>query len=528
MTYARYKNMIVKGSNGHTDQYPNVLPDGWTWATLGNLSADVIGGGTPSRGEPKYFGGDIIWLTPSEIPKDRVSTLIDSRERITELGLKESSARLIPQGSVLLTSRASIGYVGIAGCEVTTNQGFASFVVNGSTYNRYLAYWLWGNNDVLESQAKGTTFKEISKTALKKLTIPLPPLPEQLRIVEKVEKLLDRVRNANTSIDKVPILLKQFRQAVIAAACSGKLIEQDSNDEPASVLLERIRVERKNKWDADLIAKGRGPKKHKYEEPAEPNMSELPELPSGWVWVTAEMLASSEPHSFTDGPFGSNLKTSDYTEKGARVIRLQNLGIAEFKDDLKAFVSRAKFLYLKKHEAKAGDIVIAALADPVGRTCIVPDGVGDAIVKADCIRLRVEPKICLNKYAMLALNTGDHFKRAEAAAHGVGRLRVNFSDVKAFVVPLPPLAEQRRIVTRVGELFKIAATIEAAVAKAKANSSNVTQSILVKAFGGNLVEQDPNDQPASELLDEIRKRKAIELRKEPIKKASRLKAKRSV
>src|SRR4030065_42912 len=116
------------------------LPPGWKWTVLGDV-ADLMGGGTPSRENPEYFTGDIVWLTPTEIPKTKISVVSDSREKITQDGLRKSSARLIPKGSVLMTSRASIGYVAIAGTEVTTNQGFASFIPKQGINNFYLAYW---------------------------------------------------------------------------------------------------------------------------------------------------------------------------------------------------------------------------------------------------------------------------------------------------------------------------------------------------------------------------------------------------
>lgn len=141
------------------------LPDGWTNATLGEI-ATLVGGGTPSRKVAEYFGGEIVWLTPTEIPKNGVTVISDSREKITELGLKKSSAKIVPAGTVLLTSRASIGYVGIAGTEVTTNQGFASFICEEGIHNFYLGYWLRANVDLLEREATGTTFKEISNRSL--------------------------------------------------------------------------------------------------------------------------------------------------------------------------------------------------------------------------------------------------------------------------------------------------------------------------------------------------------------------------
>src|SRR4030065_640947 len=137
------------------------LPPGWKWTVLGDV-ADLMGGGTPSREHPEYFTGDIVWLTPTEIPRNRVTVVTNSREKITQDGLKNSSARILPRGTVLMTSRASIGYVAIAGTEVTTNQGFASFICRNGVYNSFLAYWLLGNGDYFIGQATGTTFKEIT------------------------------------------------------------------------------------------------------------------------------------------------------------------------------------------------------------------------------------------------------------------------------------------------------------------------------------------------------------------------------
>ncbi len=159
----------------------NGLPDGWIRTTLENV-CKLIGGGTPSRKIPQYFGGSTIWLTPTEIPKEQIKVITDSREKITSLGLQKSSAKLVPTGSVLLTSRASIGFVAIAGVPVTTNQGFASFLPSDMIFNYFLAYWLWANKDLLTIWATGTTFKEITKSPIQQLEINLPPLPEQHRI----------------------------------------------------------------------------------------------------------------------------------------------------------------------------------------------------------------------------------------------------------------------------------------------------------------------------------------------------------
>src|SRR5690606_11965116 len=138
-------------------------------------------------------------------------------------------------------------------------------------------------------------------------------------------------------------------------------------------------------------ARGKPPKndawKSKYKEPAAPDTTNLPELPEGWVWATVEQLAAHEPNAITDGPFGSNLKTSHYTDAGPRVIRLQNIGDGIFKD-ARAHISESHFERLQRHRVFAGDIVIAALGETLPRSCVIPSSVGPAIVKADCIRFR--------------------------------------------------------------------------------------------------------------------------------------------
>jgi type I restriction enzyme, S subunit len=195
------------------------LPKGWVEIKLNDIT-ELIGGGTPSRPILEYFGGDIVWLTPTEIPKNKITVISDSREKITELGLKKSSAKIIPKNSVLLTSRASIGYVAIAGCDVTTNQGFASFICGENISNYFLAYWLWSKKLFLESEATGTTFKEISKSKLRELNILLPSLNEQKRIVSKIEELFSRIDSTKQSLEHTKLQLESYQYSLLRSVYS--------------------------------------------------------------------------------------------------------------------------------------------------------------------------------------------------------------------------------------------------------------------------------------------------------------------
>ena len=157
---------------------------------------------------------------------------------------------------------------------------------------------------------------------------------------------------------------------------------------------------------------------------------DLPELPEKWVWTTVGALAAPEKNSITDGPFGSNLKTEHYTTIGPRVIRLQNIGDYRFVD-VEAHISNQHFDTLTKHQIRAGDVAIACLGDPVPRACVIPQSVGPAIVKADCVRFKPDPKLADGHYVCYVLNDDSTRARMSETVHGVGRARLNLQQIKS-------------------------------------------------------------------------------------------------
>lgn len=166
----------------------SVMRDRWTETTLSDVAA-VIGGGTPSTTKPEYWGGEIVWLTPSEVVPRDGQLIVDSERRITTEGLENSSARLLPAGSVILTTRASVGFVGISGVELCTNQGFQSLVPSDQVLSKFLMYWIQDNRAEFESRAAGSTFKEISRSSVKSIKMQVPALAEQKRIVDVVSSV---------------------------------------------------------------------------------------------------------------------------------------------------------------------------------------------------------------------------------------------------------------------------------------------------------------------------------------------------
>jgi type I restriction enzyme S subunit len=171
------------------------LPNGWQVKRLGEI-CNIVGGGTPKRDDPTFWGGNIVWVTPKELPSDSLIEIRNSENTITQKGLKYSSAKLLPVGSVIYSSRATVGKIAFAAVPLATNQGFANLICNDRVYNRYLALCLRWLTPEIQRLAGQTTFPEVKKSDLKQFQIPLPPLDEQHRIVARIEELTSRIEEA--------------------------------------------------------------------------------------------------------------------------------------------------------------------------------------------------------------------------------------------------------------------------------------------------------------------------------------------
>ena len=163
-----------------------------------------------------------------------------------------------------------------------------------------------------------------------------------------------------------------------------------------------------------------------------------------WPVVSLDDLKADQPRAITDGPFGSNLARRHYTESGPRVVRLQNIGDGRFVDE-KAHISEDHFRSLQAHEVRAGDLLVASLGEVLPRGCLAPPSLGPAIVKADCIRVRLGERAD-PRWVLYALQRPEVRRWADEHRHGVGRPRLGLKTIREIPIPLPPLDEQRRIV----------------------------------------------------------------------------------
>lgn len=411
--------------------------------------------------------------------------------------------KIAEENDVLISVRAPVGPTNICPEKACIGRGLASLRPLGGISALFLFYALRAMESDIAAEGTGTTFKAITGNQLRAVRFALCPLAEQKRIVAKMEELFSDLDAGVETLKKLRVLIKRYRQSVLKAAFEGKLTEEWREQhkhelEPASVLLERIREERKKK------AKEQG---KKYKEPPPVDTSDLPGLPEGWEWASLGQLASPEPNAVTDGPFGSNLKTSHYRPSGPRVIRLQNIGDGTFVG-AEAHISEDHFQKLARHRIEAGDLVIASLGDPLPRCCVVPSFVGPAIVKADCIKFRPVRRKVLALYLNYVLNAKPTRTRAAAVVHGVSRPRLGLKSISRIPVPVASFGEQGRIVGEVERRLSVAEEAATTVEDVLRQANSLRQAILSRAFEGKLVPQDPNDEPAEKLLERIKAEKA--------------------
>ena len=225
----------------------------------------------------------------------------------------------------------------------------------------------------------------------------------------------------------------------------------------------------------------------------------MSDLPVGWKLATFGELMAPEPGSLTDGPFGSKLKTAHYVSVGPRVVRLGNIGVGEFLAKDEAYIAPDYYETLLKHRVLPGDLLIAGLADPVGRCCLAPGDIGDAIVKADCFRAKPHPDVT-NAYLMHYLNSPQGREALENSSHGLGRLRINLRDLREVPVPVAPKAEQRRIVAKLESLFARPRRAREELSHIPRLIESYTKAILEVAFRGDLTKpfREKNNLPAWE------------------------------
>lgn len=474
------------------------LPEGWCHGFLNELGQLARGKSKHRpRNDPKLYGEFVPFIQTGEVARSggRISTF---SKMYSEFGVQQS--RIFPKETVCITIAANIADTGILGFDACFPDSIVGLIADTRLANPYFVeYFLRTIREDLAQFAPATAQANINLEILNQVSVPLPPLNEQKRIVTKIEELRDRHQAAKQALEEVPKLCDRFRQSVLAAAFRGDLTadwrEENPDVEPASVLLERIRIERQKSWEKADDNK----RKSKYKEPIRVDPCVLPEIPLEWEWVSLDSLITYGPQN------GLYLPQTAYGI-GVPILRIDNFqdGWSNSSEELRLVNASENDIAL--YSLQEDDLVINRVNSPshLGKTLLVEPRNLPSLFESNMMRLKIAKTISV-KYLELYLRSPLGKKLlTEHAKWAVNQASINQTDVKTTAIPIPPLQEQIAVVEAVAKLLAFSQGTAESVQDSQDFLAILNQSVLAKAFRGELVEQDPNDEPASVLLDRIR------------------------
>lgn len=367
----------------------------WKSDKLGKL-AKVTSGGTPNRSINNYWGGDIPWITTSLINFNRINT---AEEYITAEAVSNSSAKKFPVGTILMAMYGqgkTRGKVAMLAIEATTNQACAAIIASENILKTFLYHSLSGRYEEIRGLSNEGGQQNLSGGIIKEINVQYPSLPEQ----KKIASFLSAVDEKIQLLTRKKELLEQYKKGVMQQLFSGKLRFKDDNGEDY------------------------------------PDWEEIKLL---------DIADKKTKYSFTGGPFGSDLKASDYTEKGVRIIQLQNIGDGAFLNDYKIYTSEQKADKLVSCNIFPGDILLSKMGDPVARACKVPPFEERYLMASDGIRLVPDRKRFDCDFIFYSINNNTFRSKAISLSTGSTRKRIGLTELRNIELNIPVLAEQEQI-----------------------------------------------------------------------------------
>ena len=454
----------------------NQLPKDWKWVKLGEV-CKTTSGGTPSRREPKFYNGNIPWVKSGELDK---GVITDTEEKISEEAIKNSSAKIFPKGTLLIALYgATIGKLAFLGVDAATNQAICGIYQNEKINSHFLYNYLFHKKQKLVNQGIGGAQPNISQTILKDLDLPLPPIPTQIAIVSKIEELFSELDEGIEQLKTAQQQLKTYRQSVLKWAFEGKLTNNLMNDS----------VDLNDGYDLSIAAEDEPEYKTKKNQGNQKNhinhnlsrfvgSSDKGELPKGWRWVRLGDVCKNVE-------YGSATKSKK--EGKIPVLRMGNMqnGIFDWSD----LVYSDDPVEINKYLLKKNDVLFNRTnsAEWVGKTSIYK-GERPAIFAGYLIRInRIEDLIDAN-YLTYYLNSLDAKKYGNSVrSFGVNQSNINGTKLKSYPIPLAPIEEQITIVEVIESRFSVADKMEEIIIQSLQQAEALRQSILKKAFEGNLI-----------------------------------------
>ena len=352
-------------------------------------------GKTPARDNPSYWGGDLNWASIADIARSGMY-LSKTKETISQLAVDESSIKAVPPDTIVMSFKLSIGRTAITTDKMYTNEAIMAFLpYDSNSFDLHFLYHLFSNRDWSEGCNKAVKGVTLNKATLNAARIPKPDISEQRTIALTLDKLRGLVEKCDEQIERLNQLVK------------SRFVEMfgDTFSNP-------------KKWPSKTFQEA--------------------------------------GNRLSDGPFGSNLKSSHYSDSGVRVIRLGNIGVGKFIDDDRAFIPYDHYEKLKKYTCRAGEIVIGTLGDPNLRACLVPPSIEIAVNKSDCVHYLPRRDLLDEQYVCWFLNAPGTLRLAASMIHGQTRSRVSSGQIAKMPIRIPPLALQREFAAFVAKVDKLA------------------------------------------------------------------------
>jgi type I restriction enzyme S subunit len=430
----------------------NNLPKGWEEVELSFL-VDYKKGKKPKRMENKPFDNSMVYLDIRAIEKKNDEIFVDA----------ETSNATDEDELVIVWDGARAGWVGKSrkGALGSTLMGLKPKIDRD-----YLYRFIQTQFDYLQTNHRGTGIPHVDPDIFWNIKVPIAPEKEQQRIVAKLDELMEKIDRSRARLERIPQILKRFRQSVLSAAVSGTLTEEWRNTRFGA------------KGDTD-------------------------DLPFSWQIKAIETLASSERGSIQSGPFGSNLLHSEFQKVGVLAIGIDNVLDGKFSMGRQNRISLKKYEELKKYTARPLDVLVTVMAT-VGRCCVVPENLETAIITKHVYRISCDQQVVNPFFLLHCLRSSIVDDQIRSGIQGVTRPGINGSVLKQLLIPIPSLDEQSEILRQIFNLFSIADKIETRYMKATSQLDKLPQSVLAKAFRGELVSQNENDEPANILLERIK------------------------
>jgi len=431
------------------------LPSGWVNAKI----EDVFyfrGGGTPSKNDSSYWNGNICWASVKDVKGD---FLFDTLDKITQNGVDNSATSIAIPGDVILITRINPGKTIISRITTAVNQDLKIILPRFNATSEFTKYFFDSIERKCVKLSSGTTVLGITLNNLNSIEIILPPFPEQQRIVAKIEEMFSSLDKGIESLKNAQAQLKIYRQAVLKWAFEGKLTNKNVKDG---------------------------------------------ELPEGWKCIELSDISQK----IQIGPFGTQLHKEDYIENGIPLLNPMHIQDGKIIPDYSYSITKQKLLSLPNYILKTGDVLLGRRGE-MGRCGLIKQKENGWICGTGSLFIRPDTNKISPMFLFMQLGSPVIKKYLDNNAAGTTMANLNATIVKQILLNLPSLSEQQLIVSEIESRLSVCDKLEESIGQSLLQAESLRQSILKKAFEGKLVPQDPDDEPASVLLERIRAERGV-------------------